>query len=167
MKAILEKAKNHYKFLSEKDEDGLSAIDKLLSIIEFKVPYYVGPLNEYHGKYSWIERKAEGKILPWNFEEKIDLEKTEEAFIRKMTRQCTYLAGEDVLCKNSLLYNKYMVLNEINNIRINEVPISINIKQRLYKELFEDSKKKISKKRLIEWFVSNQEIGRASCRERV
>lgn len=156
MKAILEKAKNHYKFLSEKDEDGLSAIDKLLSIIEFKVPYYVGPLNEYHGKYSWIERKAEGKILPWNFEEKIDLEKTEEAFIRKMTRQCTYLAGEDVLCKNSLLYNKYMVLNEINNIRINEVPISINIKQRLYKELFEDSKKKISKKRLIEWFVSNQ-----------
>lgn len=91
LKAILENVKTHYAFLSEKDEDGLNAIEKLLSIIEFRIPYYVGPLNNYHGEFSWIKRKAEGKILPWNFNDRVDLEKSEEAFIRRMTNKCTYL----------------------------------------------------------------------------
>ena len=158
LKAILENVKTHYAFLSEKDEDGLNAIEKLLSIIEFRIPYYVGPLNNYHGEFSWIKRKAEGKILPWNFNDRVDLEKSEEAFIRRMTNKCTYLAGEDVLPKYSLLYSKYMVLNEINSIRIDNVPISVNIKQKLYKDLFENSRRKVTKKRLQDWFLSNQLI---------
>lgn len=155
LKALLENSARFHPFLMEKDDDNLSVIDKLLSIIEFRIPYYVGPLNNYHGKFSWIERKAEGRILPWNFKDKVDLDKSEEAFIRRMTCKCTYLAGEDVLCKNSLLYSKYMVLNEINNIKIDDEPITVGCKQRIYTELFEDSSRKVTRKRLKDWLVSN------------
>ena len=50
-----------------------------------------------------------------------------------------------------------MVLNEINSIRIDNVPISVNIKQKLYKDLFENSRRKVTKKtsRLV---LSNQLI---------
>lgn len=156
LKKLLENSARFYPFLLEKDEENLTIIDKFLSIIEFRVPYYVGPLNNYHGKYSWIERKCEGRILPWNFESKVDLEKSEEAFIKRMTRKCSYLAGEDVLCKNSLLYTKFMVLNEINNIKIDETPISVECKQKLYNELFLNDQRKVSKKRLVNWFVCNK-----------
>ena len=155
LKELLENMSNFHTFLKEKDGDGLTIIDKLLSIIEFRIPYYIGPLNDYHKKFSWIKRKADGRILPWNIHEMVDYEQSEEAFIRKMTAKCTYLAGEDVLCKNSLLYCKYMVLNEINNIKISDYPITIECKKHLYKDLFENSQKKITKKRLKGWLVSN------------
>ena len=64
-------------------------------------------------------RKEEGKILPWNYKEKIDIEASAECFIRRMTSKCTYLPKEDVIPKNSLLYSKYLVLNDLNNLRIN------------------------------------------------
>ena len=152
---LLKNMSNFYPFFKEKDMDELTVIDKLLSIMEFRIPYYIGPLNDYHKKFSWIKRKSDGRILPWNIHEIVDYEKSEEAFIRKMTAKCSYLAGEDVLCKNSLLYCKYMVLNEINNIKISENPITIDCKQHLYKDLFENSQKKITKKRLKDWLVSN------------
>lgn len=155
LKALLEKVSKHHPFLLKKDETGLTIIDKLLSIIEFRIPYYVGPLNTAHGKYTWITRKSQGRILPWNFEEKVDLEKSEEAFIRRMTRKCTYLAGEDTLCKNSLLYMKYMVLNEINNIKIDENPITVECKQKLFNDLFIKNNKIVTKKKIKEWLLSN------------
>lgn len=156
LKHLLENAAKFHPFLLEKDDYGLTVIQKLLSIIEFRIPYYVGPLNNYHGKFSWIERKADGRILPWNFSQKVDLEKSEEAFIRKMTSKCSYLAGEDVLCKNSLLYSKFMLLNEINNIKIDEYAITVECKQRIYRDLFENNRRKITKKRLKDWLVSNK-----------
>ena len=61
---------------------------------------------------GWNEKA--GKIYPWNFENVIDVEQSAENFIRRMTNKCTYLIGEDVLPKDSLLYSKFMVLNELN-----------------------------------------------------
>ncbi len=156
LKHLLENAAKFHPFLLEKDDYGLTVIQKLLSIIEFRIPYYVGPLNNYHGKFSWIERKADGRILPWNFSQKVDLEKSEEAFIRKMTSKCSYLAGEDVLCKNSLLYSKFMLLNEINNIKVDENAITVECKQKIYLDLFANNRRKITKKRLKDWLVSNK-----------
>lgn len=157
LKEILNNVAEHHPFLLERNEEDLCVIDKLLSIIEFKIPYYVGPLNDYHAKdkIAWIKRKSEGKILPWNFEEKVDLEASEEAFIRKMTGKCTYLAGADVLYKNSLLYSKYMVLNSINNIKINEEKITVECKQQIYNELFVNKRQKIKKSNLQNWLISN------------
>ena len=49
-------------------------------------------------------RKSDGKITPWNFDNKVDKDASAEKFIRKMTNKCTYLIGEDVLPKHALLY---------------------------------------------------------------
>ena len=46
-----------------------------------------------------------------------------------MTNKCTYLIGADVLPKNSLLYSRFMLLNELNNIKINKEPIKTEIKK--------------------------------------
>ena len=36
-----------------------------------------------------------------------------------MTNKCTYLINEDVMPRQSILYSRFCVLNELNNIRIN------------------------------------------------
>ena len=64
-----------------------------------------------------------------------------------MTNQCTYLPEESVLPKQSLYYQKFMVLNEINNIKIDGRKISVAMKQELYNEIFE-RKKGLGKKML-------------------
>ena len=43
--------------------------------------------------------------------------------------------------KNSLLYSAFTVLNEINNIKIDGEEISVELKQGIYKDLFEKSNK--------------------------
>lgn len=118
--------------------------DKIRQLFAFRIPYYVGPLN---GKeFSWAVRKSKEKIYPWNFNEVIDVEESAEKFIRRMTNKCTYLYGEDVLPKDSLLYSKFMVLNEMNNIRLNGEKISIALKQKIYEELFCKTRKVTQKK---------------------
>lgn len=137
---ILEKAQKYLPFLAERDESGYSISEKILKIMEFRIPYYVGPLNTTHtkenGGFAWAVRKEEGKIYPWNFEEKIDVEQSAEKFIRNMTNKCTYLLGKDVLPKYSLLYSEYMILNELNNVRLNGELLSVELKKQIYNDLF-------------------------------
>ena len=104
---ILDKAKVNFPFLSEV-EDGLTVADKIISILEFRIPYYVGPLNPAHsienGGYAWVVRKEAGKVLPWNFEQKVDVQASAVKFIENLINKCTYLIDQDVLPKYSLLY---------------------------------------------------------------
>lgn len=158
LKAILDNAKEYLPFLNEEDEYGTVA-EKIISIAKFRIPYYVGPLSTRHkeqGSNSWIVRKKEGRIYPWNFEEMVDLEQSNKEFIQRMTNKCTYLIGEDVLPKNSLLYSRYMVLNELNNLRIRGNKISVNLKQELYKELF-CTKAKVTGKGLFNYLRKEDE----------
>ena len=155
LKKIVDHLGEDYPAYKVKDDSGLSVCEKILRIYSFRIPYYVGPLNGYHknqGGNSWIVCK-EGKIFPWNFEEKVDLEASAEAFIRRLTNKCTYLLGEDVLPKNSLLYSRYMVLNELNNVRINGNRLPVEVKQRIYSDLFKNRKGRLSLKRLKEWML--------------
>lgn len=139
---ILENAAGYLPFLSEKDEKGITVAEKIKAIMTFRVPYYVGPLSERHrdlGANVWIKRRKgmeNERIYPWNYKEVIHLEKTNEEFINRMTNKCTYLLGEDVLPKNSLLYSKFMVLNELNNLKIYNRKISPEDKQAIYNDLF-------------------------------
>lgn len=136
---ILDNLKDKSEFIKEN-------YDKIIKIFSFRIPYYVGPLNDYHSeKFSWIVREK-GRILPWNFEEKVDVEKSAEKFIKKMTNKCTYLIGEDVLPKDSLLYNKFMVLNELNNVCIDGQRLSVSLKQKIYNDLFLKNRKVTIKK---------------------
>ena len=41
---IMENAKEYIPFLNERDETGITGAQKVLSVFEFRVPYYVGPL---------------------------------------------------------------------------------------------------------------------------
>ncbi len=136
LKQLLDTTRTYLPFLDIPDEDGVTPYEKILSVFEFRVPYFVGPLNPHDPQTSWICRRGEGKIYPWNFETMVDLDASEEAFIDRMTNSCTYLAGESVLAQNSLLYTRFMVLNEINNIKINGEPITVPCKQHLFDECF-------------------------------
>lgn len=146
---ILDNASSYLSFLNEVDETGYSIKEKIIKTFEFRVPYYVGPLNESHkeqGANCWIKRKESGKIYPWNFEDKVDIDGSAEAFISRMTNKCTYLIGQNVLPKNSLLYSEYMVLNELNNVRIRDEKLPIDLKNKIYHELFQKNRKVTGKK---------------------
>lgn len=140
LKTILDRAESYIPFLREPDQDGVTGKDKILSVFIFRIPYYVGPLRERGDHASefnhWMVRRAQGKIYPWNFERMVDLDKSEEAFIARMTNTCTYLPGEDVLPKNSLIYCAFEVLNEINGLKINGDEIPVEVKQGIYTDLF-------------------------------
>lgn len=146
---ILKKAQKYLPFLLEKDKNGLSVSEKIMQLLTFRIPYYVGPVNIAH-EHAWAERKETGRITPWNFEQKIDVEESAKAFIERMTSKCTYLKQEDVLPKGSLLYEKYMVLNEINKLTIQSEKIDVKLKQRIYKNLFERHLK-VTVKKLLDY----------------
>lgn len=116
LKKILQNAESYLPFLKEKDETGKSVSEKIMLLLTFRIPYYVGPLNNTHDN-AWVVRKQRGKVTPWNFQDKVDEEESAKKFIEKMTSQCTYLKNENVLPMSSLLYEKFMVLNEINNLK--------------------------------------------------
>lgn len=153
LKKILRNAEKYHPFLKETDETGKSVSEKIIMLLEFKIPYYVGPLN-VSGSNAWAVRSS-GKITPWNFEEKVNIEESAKNFIEKMTSKCTYLKNEDVLPMSSLTYEKFMVLNEINKIKINSEPISVELKQDIYHELFE-KRLKVTVKRLIDYLKAEK-----------
>ena len=135
LEQILDKAKEYMPWLDIKDEDNLTPIEKIVKTMKFRIPYYVGPLtNNSNNKNAWMERLEEGKILPWNFEAKVDVSKSAEKFIKRMTNKCTYIPTEDVVPKQSLLYQRFMLLNEINKIKLNDISISVEQKQAIYNE---------------------------------
>ncbi|MDY5497451.1 MAG: type II CRISPR RNA-guided endonuclease Cas9 [Anaerobutyricum sp.] len=133
LKKILENLRDKIPFLDEH-------ADEIIKLFTFRIPYYVGPLNGVtrDGKTTnWMERSSSGNITPWNFEEKIDLIETAQRFVRRMTSKCIFLPSEDVLPKYSLLYSSFQVLNELNNLRVDNRPISVTLKQEIYLNLFE------------------------------
>lgn len=151
LKMILDNAEKYLPFLCEIDESGLSVSDRILQLFTFTIPYYIGPTNK-NSKTGWAVRKEEGKIYPWNYKDKIDIAKTNINFIERMIRTCSYIKEEKVLPKNSLLYEKYCVLNEINNIRVNGNKIDVSLKQDIYRDLFETGKK-VTKNKLCNYLV--------------
>lgn len=128
--------------------------DKILSLFTFRVPYYVGPLND-RSEFHWFERKTAGKIKPWNIDEKIDMIASAEKFIRKMTNMCTYLYTEPVVPKKSLLYSRYEVLNELNKIQVNKKKIEVDVKKEILNEVFM-RKKKITEDDIKNFFMRKQ-----------
>lgn len=151
MKAILKNAEEYLPFLKEVDESGLSTSERILKLFSFQIPYYVGPVSsksQRDGGNGWVVRKEEGQVFPWNIEDKIDMAGTSEKFINNLVRECTYISGEKVLPKGSLLYERYCVLNEINNIKIDGRPIDINLKQQIFEDKFKTGKK-VTRKQLV------------------
>ncbi len=156
MDRILDIQGAYYPFLLENRE-------KIKSLVSFRIPYYVGPLNSRPNPtgsrdFAWSVRK-EGKglekVYPWNWEEIIDKDASAEEFIKRMTGQCTYLYGEEVLPRCSLLYEEFCVLNELNSVKWNKDGenfhrFELSLCQELVNEVFK-RRKSISHRAVSEW----------------
>lgn len=163
LEKLLETACKHFPFLTKKDNKGLTVKEKIVMLLTFKIPYYIGPINDTHKKRfpdrCWVVKKEnikKEKITPWNFYDYIDKEKTAEAFITVRTNKCTYLIGEDVLPRYSLLYSEYTVLNELNNLKINingSENCTVELKRRIYDGLFK-KKKKVSQATIRNFLIT-------------
>lgn len=114
--------------------------DKILAICGFRIPFYVGPLHQDSKSpfEAWIRFKGEknGHIMPWEFEDKVDLIATSEAYIEQKQNTCTFIPTENVLPKHSLLYEEFSVLNELNRVRVNRRFLKPEVKKRAMDELF-------------------------------
>lgn len=148
LRKIIANAEKYYEFLNEKDSNGYLTKEKIEKLLTFRIPYYVGPLNDKHKEsgFCWVEKKSNEKIYPWNFDDVVDKDKSAENFIMRMTNKCTYLVGEDVLPNQSILYSKFRVLNELNNLKINGEKPDVEVKKKIYNELFLTGKSVTTKK---------------------
>ena len=154
---ILENAEKYYSFLKEKDESGYTVKEKIIKLLEFRIPYYVGPLNSHkkanEGGYAWsVRNKGEENtpVTPWNYSKVIDESASAEKFITNLTNKCTYLKGEEVLPKHSLLYSEFALLNELNALRYDGNRISIEARNAIIEKLFKEQGKKVTKKSIKE-----------------
>lgn len=165
LEKILGQAKNYLPFLNEEDQEGHTVQDKIKQLFTFRIPYYVGPLNPAHkddpdSGYAWVVRKKAGKVYPWNFEEMVDIASSAKNFIRRMTSPCTYLFGEDVLPKDSLLYQEYLVLNALNMLCFNGERITATEQEKLFQDLFIEQNIRVTKKRIDAWYRQYHGLGK-------
>lgn len=147
LRKILDNASAYLPFLAEEDENGVSVREKIEAVFSFRVPYYVGPLKNH-----WAVRTGE-TVYPWNFEETVDLDASAAAFLKNLIGRCTY-TGAPVLPKDSLLYSEFMILNELNPLRVNDRELPISVKQKLIDDLFKKDSRRVTKKRILEYLVS-------------
>lgn len=147
LERIVDNQAQYYPFLAQNR-------DKIISIFTFKLPYYIGPLKT-GGDFAWSVKKKDGVIYPWNFDETIDDEASAEKFIDRMRNNCTYLPDEEVLPKNSLLYQEYEVRNELKNVTVNGERLSPDIQNRIVDELF-TKESSVTYKKLVKYLYDNQ-----------
>lgn len=177
LRLILKKLQHDFpsfaEITSDEDKSYNTKAKKIAKIHEFRIPYYCGPLVKRkfddngnpvpNGKsqFSWADEEISELIYPWNFDKLINKDGRAKNFIRRMINECTYLVGEDVLPKCSLTYQKYMVLNELNNLKINGHRIDNELKQKIFERGYKGSEIKgnITLKKLEKWCKDNSLIG--------
>ena len=149
---ILDNAVKYHDFLDKKDESGYSVREKVVQLLEFRIPYYVGPLNSSkkakEDGFAWSVRNKgyeNTPVTPWNYSKVIDESASAEKFITNLTNKCTYLKGEDVLPKNSLLYSEFALLNELNALKYDGNRISLEARNTIIEKLFKQQGKKVTK----------------------
>ena len=136
--SIIENQGIYYPFLKEKENNTY----KLIQLLQFRIPYYVGPLNNTtntlkKNSNAWaIKKENVACITPYNFKKVMDLDASAEEFILRMIGKCTYLLKEKALPEASILYSKFKVLNELKQIRINGRKLELEIQQKIYKDFF-------------------------------
>lgn len=161
MRTIIENQSKYYPFLKDKAPSfpyGKTEEYKIVSLLKFKMPYYIGPLSQLNNYIRddkrdnhWVQFKEEnnqGIINPWNFSQIVDLEGTADKFISNLTNYCTYIFGENTLPKESLIFQAYKVLNDLNNLKVNGSLISKEDKDYIIQNVYL-KKKKINGKDIV------------------
>lgn len=128
--------------------------EKILSLCTFRLPYYVGPLNNQSPHAKWIKRDTTVHAYPWNMFDVVNKMETAQGFIEKLTNKCTYLPKENVLPLHSLLYEEYLLLDELNRVTIKGKLIENGLKNRIISSLFM-RRKNVSTKAFAKWLREN------------
>lgn len=162
LKIILEKLQRDFPSFAEETAEECDKYNtkakKIMKIHEFRIPYYCGPIvSSKKSEFSWADEEVSELVYPWNFDQLINKEGRAENFIRRMTNECTYLIGEDVLPKCSLIYQKYMALNELNNLKINGQRIDNQLKQQIFERGYRNGEIKgnVTLRKLEKWCKEN------------
>ena len=136
--SIIENQGIYYPFLKDKENGEY----KLVQLLQFRIPYYVGPLNDttnssFKNPNAWVIKKNNvACITPYNFKEVVDLEASAEEFILRMVGKCSYLLKENAMPAHSILYSKFKVLNELKQIRVNGQKLEHDTQQKIYENFF-------------------------------
>lgn len=162
LKKILEKLQHDFPSFTEvvsgENEAYNTKAKKIMKIHEFRIPYYCGPIvSKKKSEFSWADEEISELVYPWNFDQLVNKDRRAKNFIRRMTNECTYLIGEDVLPKCSLIYQKYMVLNELNNLKVNGRRIDNRLKQQIFERGYKNGEIKgnITLRKLENWCKKN------------
>jgi len=81
-----------------------------------------------------------------------------EKFIKSLINRCSYLNTENVLPKQSLIYQEYEVLNELNGIKFNGKRIDNETKLKIFEGLFKNSGKKKITEKILKAFLVNENV---------
>lgn len=145
LEKILDVAKKSGKFEFLKGvSDGMTVSEKIISLLTFRIPYYVGPISEKSktrggsevADRHWAVRKDVGRITPWNFDDKIDKKASSRKFIDRMTVGCTYLKLPKALPKHSFTFEKFMAINELNALKVNGERLPVEIKKHVFENVY-------------------------------
>lgn len=157
IKIIEKQGKFYPKLLETVDNGDGQQKYELVRLIEHRIPYYIGPLQtgaKNQSEFAWMKRKESGDITPFNFYQKVDKLGSAEAFIERLTNNCTYLPDQPVLPKFSLLISEFNVRNEIKNMRIDGEPVSIDFENGLFHDVFL-RKKKVTTKDVMKYLQTS------------
>ena len=149
LECILDSQSNYYQTLKENK-------DKILALFNFRIPYFVGPLN-VNSSFSWIVKKnnTHEHITPFNFEDVVDLEETQEKFIIRMLNSCEYMPDQKCMPKRSVTCEFFEVLQELNGVRVNGKKLAVDLKQNIIVDLFM-SKVSVSTKDLVAYLETQE-----------
>lgn len=152
LEAILRSAEKSGKFeFLKARSDGFTVSEKIVKLLTFRIPYYVGPVSrpqktiggkEVQNRHWAIFKDTadSGRITPWNFDVKIDKRESGKKFIERMTTGCTYLKKPKALPKNALTYERYNALNELSGLKLNGLKFPVDIKQKVFDNVYLNGK---------------------------
>ena len=142
---IVDNASTYLEFFNDVDPDyDLTTKEKILDLMNFTRPYYVGVItDENYVSRNWtlFKEGKYGRILPWNLDDMIDLDQSMAAFIESLIGTCTYYPDQKVLPRHSLMYERFVCLNELNTLRVNNERPSVEFKQHLFNTLYMTGKR--------------------------
>lgn len=166
LQQILDNAERYLPFLTQPGADGLNVRQMVESLVSFRIPYFVGPLNPTHrvnrdkpsgSNHAWVTKLTPEPVRPWNFARVVDETQSAMDFIANLTNKCSLLIGEDVLPKSSPSYSRFAILNLINVISVNGKRLDVPLKQKLFNDFFlsPNRREKMTRINLLRWFAIN------------
>lgn len=107
-------------------------------------------------QYSYIAKGVTGRTVtydPFNYEKVIDFSATIKCWMNNLIGNCSVLSNKKVLPKYSISYAKFIVLNQLNCIKVDGEYLPIKEKQSIFNNMFLNSSKNVTVKAIHNYLV--------------